>query len=63
MHQQPDGWVVEATPDESIAAVVMAMQHLGVRAVPVRGRDGRIAGIVLAGDLEAALSRRPTSPT
>jgi len=43
--------------------VVMTMQHLGVRAVPVRGRDGRIAGIVLAGDLEAALSRRPTSPT
>src|SRR5664280_715503 len=63
MHQQPDGWVVEATPDESIAAVVMAMQHLGVRAVPVRGRDGRIAGIVLAGDLEAALSRSPASPT
>jgi hypothetical protein len=31
--------------------------------VPVRGPDGRIAGIVLAGDLEAALSRRPAPPT
>ncbi len=57
MRQQPAGWVVEATPDQSIATVVMAMQRLGVGAVPVRGPDGRIQGIVLAGDLEAALSR------
>jgi len=63
MRRQPDGWVVQATPDQSIALVVMAMQHLGVRAVPVRGPDGRIAGIVLAADLEAALSRRHASPT
>jgi len=63
MRQQPDGWVVQATPDQSVAPVVMAMQHLGVRAVPVRGADGRICGIVLAADLEAALSRRPASPT
>ena len=63
MQQQPDGWVVEATGDQSIATVVMAMQHLGIRAVPVRGPDGLIAGIVLAGDLEAALSRRPAPPT
>src|SRR5664279_174255 len=63
MRRQPDGWVVQATPDQSIAPVVMAMQHLGVRAVPVRGPDGRIAGIVLAADLEAALSRRHASPT
>jgi CBS domain-containing protein len=57
MRQQPDGWVVEATPDQSIEAVVMAMQRLGIGAVPVRGPDGRISGIVLVGDLEAALSR------
>jgi Zn-dependent protease len=59
MRQQPAGWVVEATPDQSIATVVMAMQSLGIGAVPVRGPDGRIHGIVLAGDLEAALSRGP----
>jgi Zn-dependent protease/CBS domain-containing protein len=63
MRQQPDGWVVEATPDQSIASVVMAMQSLGVRAVPVRGPDGRIKGIVLAVDLEAALSRGPAPRT
>jgi Zn-dependent protease len=57
MLRQPDGWVVEATPDQSIATVVGAMQRLGIGAVPVRGPDGRIDGIVLAGDLEAALSR------
>lgn len=57
MRQQPDGWVVVATPDQSIATVVMAMQSLGIGAVPVRGPDGRIGGIVLAADLEAALSR------
>jgi Zn-dependent protease/CBS domain-containing protein len=58
MRRQPDGWVVEAAPDQSIAAVVGAMQRLGIGAVPVRDPGGRIAGIVLAGDLEAALSRR-----
>jgi Zn-dependent protease/CBS domain-containing protein len=63
MRQQPEGWVVEALPDQSIAVVVVAMQRLGIGAVPVRGPDGRIAGIVLAADLEAALSRRPASPT
>jgi len=57
MLRQPDGWVVEATPDQSIATVVSAMQRLGIGAVPVRGPDGRIDGIVLAADLEAALSR------
>ena len=59
MRQQPDGWVVQAGPDQSIAPVVMAMQSLGIGAVPVRGPDGRIGGIVLVGDLEAALSRGP----
>jgi len=62
MHQQPEGWVVEATPDQSIAAVVGVMQHFGIRAVPVRWPGGAVAGIVLAGDLEAALSRRPAPP-
>src|SRR5450759_869221 len=57
MRTQPIGWVVEATPDQSIGPVVMAMQSLGIGAVPVRGPDGRIGGIVLVGDLEAALSR------
>ncbi len=63
MRQQPAGWVVSATPGQSIAAVVSAMQGLGIGAVPVRGPDGRIEGIVLAGDLEAALSRGPAPRT
>jgi predicted transcriptional regulator len=63
MRQQPQGWVVQAAPDQSIAAVVVAMQQLGIGAVPVRIPDGRIAGIVLAGDLQAALSQRPVQPT
>ncbi len=63
MRQQPDGWVVDATPDQSIARVVMVMQSLGIGAVPVRGPNGQIGGIVLAGDLEAALSRGPTART
>lgn len=63
MRGQPAGWVVEATPGQSIATVVSAMQSLGIGAVPVRGPDGRIDGIVLAGDLEAALSRGPASRT
>ena len=63
MRQQPDGWVVEATPDQSIATVVAAMQRLGINAVAVRGPDGRIGGIVHGADLEAALVRRPAPPT
>jgi Zn-dependent protease len=63
MHRQPEGWVVDAAPDQSIIAVVTTMQRHGIGAVPVRGPDGRIAGIVLASDLEAALSRRHPSPT
>jgi len=57
MRRQPDGWVVQATGDQSIATVVMAMQHLGIGAAAVRGPSGRIDGIVLAADLQAALSR------
>ncbi|HEX7536511.1 MAG TPA: M50 family metallopeptidase [Dermatophilaceae bacterium] len=56
MRRQPEGWVVQAVPDQSIATVVTVMQQLGIGAVPVRAPDGRIVGIVLAGDLEAALS-------
>ena len=63
MLQQPDGWVVDATPDQSIVTVVSAMQRLGIGAVPVRGPGGGIDGIVLAGDLEAALSRGPAPRT
>lgn len=63
MLRQPDGWVVEATPDQSVATVVKTMQTLGIGAVPVRGPDGRIGGIVLVGDLEAALSRGPAPRT
>lgn len=63
MRLQPAGWVVEATAEQSIVPVVMAMQQLGIGAVPVRVPGGQIAGIVLAGDLEAALSQRPASPT
>jgi Zn-dependent protease len=63
MRRQPDGWVVDAMPEESIAKVVMTMQSIGVGAVPVRGPDGRIAGIVLADDLQAALSRKPAPRT
>jgi Zn-dependent protease len=63
MRRQPDGWVVQATGDQSVATVVMAMQHLGIGAAAVRGPGGRIDGIVLAGDLQAALSRRPGSRT
>ena len=59
MRRQPDGWVVEATGDQSIATVVMAMQHLGIGAAAVRGPGGRIDAVVLAGDLQAALSRGP----
>jgi len=61
LRRQPDGWVVETTGDQSIAAVVAAMQHLGTGVVAVRVPGGRIEGVVLAVDLEAALSRRPPS--
>jgi hypothetical protein len=62
MHQQPEGWVVEATPDQSISPVVEVMQHFGIRAVPVRWPGGAIVGIVLVGDLQAAMSRRSPPP-
>jgi hypothetical protein len=42
-----------------VTDVVIAMQHLGIGVAAVRGPGGRIDGIVLAGDLQAVLSRRP----
>jgi Zn-dependent protease len=63
VRQQPAGWVVDADPDAPVTSVVETMQTLQVGAVPVRPRSGRIEGIVLAGDLEAALSRGATART
>jgi Zn-dependent protease len=63
VRQQPDGWVVDAEPDAAVTPVVETMQTLQVGAVPVRPRSGRIEGIVLAGDLEAALSRGAAART
>jgi len=63
MRRQPDGWVVQATGEQSVATVVTAMQRLGTGAAAVCGPGGRIDGIVLAGDLQAALSRRSAQRT
>ena len=60
MRQQPDGWVVDATPEQSIATVWMTMGQLRTLTVAVRGPDGRIGAIVLATDIAAALSRGPS---
>lgn len=63
MRQQPDGWVVDATPEQSIATVWMTMGQLRTLTVAVRGPDGRIGAIVLATDIAAALSRGPSPRT
>ena len=63
VRRQPAGWVVDAEPDAAVTPVVETMQTLQVGAVPVRPRSGRIEGIVLAGDLEAALSRGAAART
>jgi Zn-dependent protease len=63
VRRQPAGWVVDADPGAPVTAVVETMQTLQVSAVPVRPPSGRIEGIVLAGDLEAALSRGATART
>ena len=63
VRRQPDGWVVDVEPDAAVTPVVETMQTLQVGAVPVRPRSGRIEGIVLAGDLEAALSRGTAART
>jgi Zn-dependent protease len=63
VRRQPAGWVVDGEPDAAVTPVVETMQTLQVGAVPVRPRSGRIEGIVLAGDLEAALSRGTAART
>ena len=63
VRRQPPGWVVDAEPDAAVTVVVETMQTLQVGAVPVRPRSGRIEGIVLADDLEAALSRGAAART
>ncbi|HET7659765.1 MAG TPA: site-2 protease family protein [Oryzihumus sp.] len=64
MRAQPSGWVALASPSEPVTTIAETMQRLGVDAVPVRVAAGApLAGIVLAGDLEDALSRRPRGRT
>ncbi len=63
VRRQPAGWVVDADPDAPVTTVVETMQALQVDAVPVRTRSGRVEGIVLADDLEAALSRGASART
>jgi Zn-dependent protease len=63
MRRQPAGWVVDAASDEPVTNVVVTMQQRGVAAVPVRTAPGRIEGIVLAQDLEDALSRGGSART
>lgn len=64
MRAQPRGWVALASPSEPVTTIAETMQRLGVDAVPVRVSPGApLAGIVLAGDLEDALSRRPPGRT
>lgn len=63
MRQQPDGWVVDAAPEQSIASVWMAMGQLRTLTVAVRGPDGRIGAIVQAADIAAALSKGPSPRT
>jgi len=64
MRAQPRGWVALASPSEPVTTIAETMQRLGVDAVPVRVAPGEpLGGIVLAGDLEDALSRRPSRRT
>jgi CBS domain-containing protein len=44
--------------DEDVAVVAMKMVRLGIRHLPVVGRDGMPTGILSAGNLVAALDRR-----
>ena len=59
----PPGGSSTPSPTPPVTTVVETMQTLQVGAVPVRPRSGRIEGIVLAGDLEAALSRGAAART
>ncbi len=44
--------------DEDVAVVAMRMMRLGIRHLPVVGRNGMPIGILSAGNLVAALDRR-----
>lgn len=55
LRRQPLGWVVDAAPEDSITGVVLRMQQLGVPAVPVRGAEGVVEGVVHAPDLASAV--------
>jgi hypothetical protein len=51
---QPDGWVVEADPSGSILPIIAALQRLDVGVVAVT-HLGRLAGVVTAADVNAAV--------
>ncbi|HET7279064.1 MAG TPA: site-2 protease family protein [Dermatophilaceae bacterium] len=51
---QPDGWVVEADPSGSILPIIAALQRLDVGVVAVT-HQGRLAGVVTAADVNAAV--------
>ena len=58
MRAQPAGWVALASPQEPVTTIAELMQRLDLTAVPVRvSPSGPLTGIVLADDLEDALSR------
>jgi CBS domain-containing protein len=64
MRTQPPGWVVTASPDQPVTGVAETMQRLGLLAVPIRTSPGaEVRAIVLASDLEDALSRGPSART
>ena len=49
--RQPQGWVVDARPEDAVTDVVVAMQTHSTPVVAVRLPDGAIGGVVLASDL------------
>lgn len=51
---QPAGWVVEADPSGSILPIIAALQRLDVGVVAVT-QEGRLAGVVTAADVNAAV--------
>ena len=64
MRSQPAGWVALAVPGEPVTTIAETMQQLGIGAVPVRtSAGGPLVAIVLAEDLEEALSRRTSGRT
>jgi Zn-dependent protease len=51
---QPEGWVVDADPRDNILPVVVALQRLDLGVVAVT-HEGRLAGVVTAADVNAAV--------